>query len=131
MIVVGTLTSSAALGHERTSAIETDFALTDHAAARRDQRNLSDAEIEYVIAHGQRVHRAGACAFFLGRNDIPGGDRANQRIAQLVGTVVLLNVKHGEVITVYRNRKNGLKEYRRKPKYSCSRRPVAVENCPN
>ncbi len=95
-----------------------DFLLTVHAEARCAQRNLSYEEVQYVIRHGRQVQNAGTCEFFLGRNDIPPGDRARQRIAQLEGTVVLMDIQTGLVLTVYRNRKNGLKNHRRKAKYN-------------
>lgn len=95
-----------------------EFSLTVHAEVRCAQRNLSYDEIQYVIQYGQQVNNAGTCEFFLGRNDIPRSDRARQRIAQLEGTVVLVDMQTGVILTVYRNRKNGLKSHRKKTKYN-------------
>ncbi len=87
-----------------------------HATERCAQRNLTPAEIEYVLAHGKKFHNAGAIAYFLGRKDIPKADSRNQRLQQLVGTTVLVSANGAEIITVYRNQ-NGLKEHRQKAKY--------------
>lgn len=103
---------------ERKLAIDTDFTLTYHAAERCAQRNLSHDDIQYVIQYGRRVYNAGTCEFFLGKQDIPRSDRTQQRITQLEGTVVQVDIKAGVILTVYRNRENGLKDHRRKSKYN-------------
>lgn len=98
------------------------YSFTDHATMRGEQRNVSESEVQYVLRHGASTHRAGAQAYFLGRRNIPENDRRNQRVAQLVGTTVLVDVKTGAILTVYRNAQ-GLKDHRRKSK--CNRRATA------
>jgi hypothetical protein len=93
-----------------------DYSYHPHALERMAQRNLSHRDICYVILHGRKIYNAGALTYFLGYRDVPDDDRANQRVAQLVGTNVLVNVKNGEILTVYRNLE-GCKEQRKKSKY--------------
>lgn len=79
---------------------------TAHAIQRQAQRNLSPADIEFVVAHGRRIHSRGALHIFLGRRDIPT-DRTSQRaFARLEGTTLVLTVEDGALllITAYRNR---------------------------
>ncbi len=95
---------------------------TLHSLERLAQRNLSQADIAYVMQHGRVEHRAGTAAYFLGKRDIPHCDRRDQRIAQLEGTTVVLIRCGGKfvVLTAYRNRQRGLKNHRKKSK--CNRR---------
>lgn len=80
------------------------------------QRNLSEADIWYVIQNGRKVYRAGVLVFFLGEKDIPMCDRAKQRPSQLVGTNVLIDVEQSIILTAYRN-KEGYKDQRKKSKF--------------
>jgi hypothetical protein len=84
------------------------------------QRHLSEEEVSYVIQHGSHARaisqRAGARAYFLTKHNIPQQDRSNHRIQQIVHTIVLVDEREEEILTVYRN-KNGLKDHRRKQKY--------------
>ena len=85
------------------------------------QRNLSTADIAFVLAHGQKEHRAGVEAYFLGWRQLSG--LADTRgVDRLEGTVVLRCPLTGEVVTVYRNRSRGLKDHRRKAKHNRHRR---------
>lgn len=85
------------------------------------QRNLSSADIDFVLQHGREEHRAGVEAYFLGWRQLDG--LANTRdVARLEGTVVLRNPLTGEVVTAYRNRSRGLKDHRRKSKHNRHRR---------
>ena len=70
----------------------------------------------YVYWHGEWVRRAGAIHIFLRHKDIPPYDQKNNRIAQLVGVVLLLSPDGDQVITAYRNR-DGLRDIRRKARY--------------
>jgi len=99
-------------GSEAAIFIEPTF----HADQRSSHRNLNENDQQYVIRYGQKCYNAGVLMYFLGKRNIPSCDRANQRIAQLVGTAVLVNEKTGEIVTMYRN-KAALKDHRRKKKY--------------
>jgi len=84
---------------------------TYHAQLRAAQRNLSPADLAYVVAHGRRIRNTGAIFCFLGRRDLPACDCADARAARLIGVTVVI-VDH-RVVTVYRNSK-GLRTIKRK-----------------
>lgn len=88
-----------------------------HSAYRTARRNLSGEDINYVIAYGQRFHRAGALIYYLRRRDVPEWDRANDRWMRLSGSAVILTKDGRTLITAWRNRRSGLKRIRCKPKY--------------
>lgn len=91
---------------------------TVHALNRQAQRNLSDDHVQFVLAHGRRVHNAGALHVFLARRDIPANKMLAQRYGRLEGTVLVLHGTNDDwtLITAYRNR-HGLKAVRAKRKY--------------
>lgn len=88
-----------------------------HSLQRGAQRNLNSNELEYVIQHGQALHRAGAVFYYLRNCDVPSGDLTNDQITRLVGTAVVISRDGRTVITTWRNRRYGLKKIKRKPKY--------------
>jgi len=94
---------------------------TGHAEQRMAQRNVSLQDIRFVLEHGERLHRAGAVFFHLGKCNIPKAQR--RRADRLEGTVVVLSRDHPVILTVYRNRQGGLGRIKRKaarsryPKY--------------
>ena len=90
---------------------------TLHAKRRMAQRNLSLADIHFVLQHGQRHHRAGAIFFFLRGRDILKDRQMNQEYSRLEGTVVVLSRERSRILTVYRNRKGGLQHIKQKPRY--------------
>lgn len=93
--------------------------LSDHAAERSAQRNVSGEEIRFIVKHGKRVHRTGViyCQMLKKRMpDLP----ASHPYWRLVGTTVLLS-NDDEVITVYRG-ENAFKADRRKAKYDRRKR---------
>jgi hypothetical protein len=90
---------------------------TLHAKRRMAQRNVSLADIHFVLQYGQRHHRAGAIFFFLRGQDISEGRQLNQEYSRLEGTVVVLNRERSRILTVYRNRKSGLQHIKQKPRY--------------
>ena len=94
------------------------FQLNLHSATRAAQRNLMLDEIKYVTIFGKRFHRAGAIIYYLRECDIPPFDRSDPRWARLIGTAVVLSKDGSTVITVWRNRRNGLKRIKRKPEHS-------------
>ena len=95
---------------------------TAHAKYRKAQRNLSDPDINYVLAYGQTLHKAGAVFTYLREKDIPYADRVDQRCQKLIGAVVVMTTE-GErrLLTAYRNRRFGLRYIKRKLDYTRSR----------
>lgn len=88
--------------------------LSNHAATRMAQRNLSAEDVEYVIQFGCPVRSGGALHYFLRHADIPKADR--KRAQRLEGTTILMDRSGQFIITVYRNRR-GLKVLRQKVKW--------------
>ncbi len=91
------------------------FAMNDHSILRSAQRNLSQEEIEYVLLFGKRYHRYGAIIYYLRNRDLPEGDSWRAWCQQLVGTAVVMSKDSEMVITVWRNRRTGLKRILRNP----------------
>lgn len=89
-----------------------------HAQLRQAQRNMSDADVAFVLEYGRHVRCAGALHVFLGRRDIPADKESQRRFGHLEGTVLVLADDDQELIliTAYRNR-DGLKDIRTKTKY--------------
>lgn len=93
-------------------------------------RGLQESDIYYVLVYGQWFIAAGAAHVFLGKRNIPQGDRKNDRLMRLEGTTVLLSSQDWvTVMTVYRNRES-IRKDRRKAKYDTRKRidqyPLAV-----
>lgn len=86
---------------------------TNHAEFRRVQRNLTRAEVNYVLRHGSWSRTEGCDLILLRRHDLPDEHRAIKPLARLVGTVVLL-APSGCVITVYRG--GNFRKVRKMPK---------------
>ncbi|KAF0179411.1 MAG: hypothetical protein FD164_2047 [Nitrospirae bacterium] len=95
--------------------------LTDHAAVRAAQRNITGRDIEIITAYGRIVHCGGAVHLFLGVKDLPSSMRGDDSIAKLVGTTAVLAKDELTIITIYRNRQ-ALGMLRRKSKWDLSRR---------
>ena len=92
--------------------------LNVHALLRSAQRNVSDAEMQYVVKHGERFRKAGALIYYLRRCDVPDEDQNDDEWMRLVGTAIILSKDGRRVITIWRNRRSGLRHIKRKPKYS-------------
>ena len=90
-----------------------------HADRRLAQRNLTPDDIHYVFCHG-RLHHAGKATFIhLGLRDIPWDHRRDDRRRRLEGTVLVLDPSAGRhLTTVYRNRRRGSRDIKRKCKYA-------------
>jgi hypothetical protein len=94
----------------------TDLILTGHAYERTGQRHIRREDILYVCQYGRKIHRTGACFFFLGEKDVPPGHNMHH----LIGTVVL--TKPGEtpgnllIVTIYKN-KEALRTIKKKLKH--------------
>ena len=91
--------------------------MTAHAIRRASQRNLTQGDIAYVLKHGSKLYRAGACFYYLGGKDIPAKDKREDSIARLEGTTLVLDSDQETIVTVYRNRERGLKDIRKKRDY--------------
>lgn len=91
--------------------------MSAHAIRRAAQRNISPGDIEYVLHHGSKFHKAGACFYYLGGKDIPTEDRREDEITRLEGMIVVLDPGQRMVVTIYRDRERGLKEIRKKQDY--------------
>jgi hypothetical protein len=84
------------------------------------QRNISLVDLEYVLEHGERVHKTGLTIYVLRKRDILQNDRKKSEITRLEGTVVLTGFSGDgkmEVITAYRN-KSAFRAIRHKKKYN-------------
>lgn len=105
------------------------------------QRNLSERDVEYVLTHGCRKYNGGVEFRFLRKRDIRPQDRSE--FARLEGTAVVVSrhinaTRHpigrdeeyasteteSDVITVWRNRKHGLRHIRQKTKENFWRRKI-------
>ena len=106
---------------------ETTFVTTDHAEQRMAQRNLSLDDVLFVLKHGKCFHRAGAMFFYLRGKDIPKRRQKDKKISKLEGATVILSRDAPAILTVYRNRDNGLRHIKRKAKYS---QPPEMEKMP-
>jgi hypothetical protein len=112
-------------------AIESDLynrecpatSFTAHALLRLSQRNLSPDDIEYVVAYGLQLRRAGAVFSVLRHRDIPGEDRRVARYARLESTVVVqaADSEHPLVLTAYRSDR-AYRRVKRKASYGRERR---------
>jgi hypothetical protein len=87
---------------------------TDHSSFRAAQRGLTDEEIEYVFQFGSRFHSGGALIYFLRRQDLPKPDLRWDWANHLVGTALVCTKQGDILVTVWRNRRSGLKLIRKK-----------------
>lgn len=102
--------------------------LSDHARQRSAQRNLSPEDIQFVVRHGERVHRTGVIFCQLREKDVPDKTPGNHRWWQLVGTTVVL-CKCGQfVVTLYRE-KRAFQRDCRKTKYSQKQGYLSCNYC--
>jgi uncharacterized protein DUF4258 len=98
--------------------------LSQHAVRRMAQRNISLSDLEYVLEHGERLHKTGVTIYVLRKRDIPQSDRKRSKIARLEGTVVLTGFFEDgslEIITVYRD-KSAFRSVQCKVKYDNRRK---------
>jgi len=102
-------------GQESKTSNGNEYSLSGHARKRMAQRNLSPSDVEFAISYGQHFHRTGALFLFLGHRDFPSDGL--RRFSRLEGTLILMDPKTRDVITVYRNRK-GPRDIKRKVRYS-------------
>ena len=91
--------------------------MTIHATKRAAQRNLSGADFDHALRHGTKCHKSGACFYFLTGRDILPENRKEVRIARLEDTILILDPDRDAIVTIYRNRENGLKAIQHKRDY--------------
>jgi hypothetical protein len=90
---------------------------TAHSAFRSAQRGLSKDEIEYVFQFASHYHGGGAIIYYLRNQDVPAADRSWDWAIHLVGTALVFAKDGSTLLTVWRNRRNGLKLIRKKAPY--------------
>lgn len=83
-----------------------------HAQTRAAQRGLSPEDITYILRYGQPYHAADAVFYLLLGKDIPKCD--HHKMSRLIGTVIIVDKSHTTIITIWRNRQNGVRNIRRK-----------------
>lgn len=86
--------------------------LTDHAEVRLRQRGLSVEDVSYILRRGACEQVAAATIYFLRAADVPGDEQA--AYGRLVGTAVITAPDSDNIITVWRNRKHGMRNLRQK-----------------
>lgn len=94
----------------------TNFVFTDHARKRMAQRNVSEADILFILQHGHETHCAGTIMVACRHKDIPEERLIQDQFRRLDGVSVVMNRVEPVVITVWRNRKQGSRHIRRKPR---------------
>src|SRR5690349_20459468 len=74
---------------------------TYHAQVRQAQRNVSAADVDFILEYGRRIYSGGVLHIFLGRKDIPGDVVRN--VGHLEGTVLVMDDTYDEpvLITLY------------------------------
>ncbi len=87
-----------------------------HLSDRMQQRAIKQSTIDYVLHFGTEFHKTGVLFYFSGIATCHRGINRPQ-LSRLVGTTVVSAIDHS-VITVYRDRQNGLKDIKRKVKYN-------------
>ncbi len=88
------------------------FQWTDHSKWQAARRGLSHDELEYILFFASKYHRAGALIFYLKQADLPASDQRRDFACRLVGTAVVMGRDQRTIITVWRNRRKGLKHIR-------------------
>ena len=86
--------------------------ITRHAQQRLAQRALSFADLRYIFQHGHLYRTSDARIYYLRQVDIPQGQE--RQSARLVGAAAITCKEQAFLITAWRNRKNGLRNIRRK-----------------
>ncbi len=87
---------------------------TNHACQRMAQRNLSNQDLDFILMVGRRFHRAGVVLIHLCRKDIPARFLRHNQFARLEGTTLVLGRDAPILITVWRNRRGGLRHIQHK-----------------
>lgn len=88
------------------------YHFSEHAALRQRQRGLSLADVDYILHNGISEDMASSTIFYLRSVDIPKDERQSHQ--RLVGTAVITAPNGNCIITIWRNRKHGLRNLRHK-----------------
>jgi hypothetical protein len=83
-----------------------------HAQKRTAQRGVSPQDIVYILRYGRLYHAADAIFYMLLGKDIPYSDC--NKMSRLIGTAIVVDKEHSTIITIWRNRQNGVRNIRRK-----------------
>lgn len=78
------------------------FRLSDHAARRAAQRNLSHDEIRFMLENGRLLHNTGVIFCQLRHKDLPDDLPRNSPYRRLVGSTIVLCKCGYYVVTLYR-----------------------------
>ncbi len=90
---------------------------TAHAHQRMAQRNMSASDVRFILDFGSILRRAGAVHVHLRQKDIPANMRHRDQLTRLIGATLVLDRTASIVVTVWRNRKHGLRHVRHKTRY--------------
>lgn len=94
--------------------------LSDHANLRSAQRNVSYAEIVFIVEHGKRLRNTGVVFVQLRMKDVPDTLPPNHPYRRLVGSTVVLCGCGQLVITLYRE-DDAFRKDKRKTKFNGQR----------
>ncbi len=95
-------------------AVSETLLKSNHARQRMAQRNLSNRDLDFILMVGRRFHRAGVVLIHLCRKDIPARFLRHNQFARLEGTTLVLGRDAPILITVWRNRRGGLRHIQHK-----------------
>lgn len=102
--------------------------LSHHALEQARRRQISEADIIFVLEHAKEERRTGVIFFQLYQKNLPSDLPQNDRRRKLEGTTVM-TCKCGQfVITVYKN-SEAFKQDRKKAKYDCQGNESHCANC--
>lgn len=79
--------------------------LTRHAGLRASQRGVSIEAIDAALAWGREIHvGGGVLECRLDRRSVAQARRTGVDLKAFEGTIVIVSVRDGRVVTAYRNR---------------------------
>ena len=105
-----------------------DFSLSSHALHRSAQRNISDADIDFIIQNADRLHRTGVIFCQMRSRNMPEHVPGNHRAWKLIGTTIVLCKCGCYVVTLYREERAFQKDSR-KSKYNLKPESMACPWC--
>ena len=108
--------------------MKVDIILSDHAAQRSAQRNVSIEEILFIIQHGKLMRNAGVSFRQLRDKDWPDELCGNHPYRRLIGTTVVLCKCGLFVVTLYREQ-DAFRKDQRKHRYNLTHQMVVCPSC--
>ncbi len=105
-----------------------DIILSEHAVQRSVQRNVSLAEITFIIEHGQLMRNAGVSFRQLREKDWPDNLPRSHGYHRLIGTTVVLCKCGLFVVTLYRE-EEAFRKDRRKMRYNAVSQWISCPRC--